>query len=415
MGLRRRVAQVLIVVPLVAIVLAALSTIVFGLLLPRPEVVPVLATPQATPLLEGVSQAVVGSECLSCHSVLADIPILAPDVRFSHEEHNKPGLHCDTCHDVARHKLIGGRGHELCLACHRPMIEAPDQCHRCHEVPAALRPPNHGADFVPRHAALVDASCAQCHDKETFCDRCHTLPMPHPAGFRASHGRLAAEHRGDCSRCHEASWCEACHRKTPPQAAYHTVAQHGAAAQELASNCALCHKQSECDACHGLRMPHPSAWASAHAEQYRRSREVCAKCHADLGPCLRCHQKVRPETHDEGWPKAHGKQADQSCAICHTAKQCTECHGGLEMPHPERFAVAHKAAVEQNPNSCAICHTRDYCLQCHKALKPKTHVEGYLAGHIKTAQGQRAQCLLCHDLMADPCKVCHEKLRRPQQ
>lgn len=368
-------ARVLVLAPLSGIVLVSMWTIIVGLLQPPKEERP---TPRAEPLLRplrtGATEKVSGSNCLACHTPLADIPILAPGVVFSHQQHKTPDLHCPICHDTANHVLSRGRGHDLCIECHQDMIEDEGQCHKCHESMLGLRPASHGDDFVPAHASQVDASCYGCHDREKHCDRCHTLPMPHPAGYRDTHGRDVKLMRGDCSRCHTLAWC---------------------------------------DQCHGMRMPHPSDWASRHDEGYKAARQMCAKCHPGLVECQPCHQKVKPLTHDEQWAETHGKRLDAYCIVCHSQKYCDDCHGGIPMPHPTVFAVQHAEPTYNNPQSCAICHPQAECAKCHPPFKPKTHVNNWLIAHATRSKGQRPLCLLCHDIKAEKCDICHRNLPPP--
>ena len=132
---------------------------------------------------------------------------------------------CDTCHadkSTAERLAAGpwqvthgvnwrathGMGDiTVCAVCHPP-----SKCVQCHGIPLP-----HPVDFGRTHgtdAAKPESSCAQCHERKSFCDVCHGLEMPHPAGFLPGHSKVAKS-RTDaaCLKCHVEQDCLDCHRK----------------------------------------------------------------------------------------------------------------------------------------------------------------------------------------------------------
>jgi hypothetical protein len=64
------------------------------------------------------------------------------------------------------------------------------------------------------------------------------------------------------------------------------------------------------------------------------------------------------------WLLRHGQAARQNletCASCHTQRDCTQCHGVLGAfkvnPHGRDFDAA--AAWQRNPRSCFGCHVKN--------------------------------------------------------
>jgi hypothetical protein len=63
-----------------------------------------------------------------------------------------------------------------CLVCHNK-IDPPFSCEKCHDNVPALKPANHGPDFLDKHnrlkAALDKTECFSCHGKQFTCLGCH--------------------------------------------------------------------------------------------------------------------------------------------------------------------------------------------------------------------------------------------------
>jgi hypothetical protein len=148
--------------------------------------------------------------CASCHTDKR--VIRAPKVRkldhFNHQIHAKFGniapilrasiaskqyldtrmpAHLDTSnncagchHGIEQSENLAGAGvfpHMAdCLVCHNK-IDPPFSCEKCHNNVPALKPANHGADFLDKHnrmkAELDKTGCATCHGRQFTCLGCH--------------------------------------------------------------------------------------------------------------------------------------------------------------------------------------------------------------------------------------------------
>jgi nitrate/TMAO reductase-like tetraheme cytochrome c subunit len=196
--------------------------------------------------------------CESCHPV-DELPAEANGVRMPHEEHTTSrNLECVDCHSTVSHNPAGGEPRvemATCSMCHNGAA-APDECSLCHVTDVAstnVHPP----DYIETHGELATErldDCLRCHhDKQAFCDDCHARPpASHFAGdWRYSHDRAAEADDASCAGCHDYdTFCEQCHRVSHPE---DWVEQHGTVAAKGVASCLVCHPRSMCDACHSER------------------------------------------------------------------------------------------------------------------------------------------------------------------
>jgi nitrate/TMAO reductase-like tetraheme cytochrome c subunit len=220
--------------------------------------------------------------CTGCHGM--EIP--HPDTfKTNHVSgRNTPAL-CSNCHRQA----------ELCSDCHHegaqngvpwarqhPVTVAAtgaqpcfEQCHEnkqfcvdCHVSLNALPTSHTAADWTKRTAFSSPAkhqvaykaaqdSCDYCHGeggvKAQFCQSCHKLEMPHPAGFDQAHKadfEAKTYDRAVCTNCHVQYYCDACHHtgavQQQPWRTYHP----GIVKKDGAQPCFECHEPTFCAFCH---------------------------------------------------------------------------------------------------------------------------------------------------------------------
>lgn len=253
------------------------------------------------------------TQCTQCHSANRKITP-SPGIIIDHAIHEKKGVTCTMCHNRIAHNEAGweltltgpdgkpNRKHpdfmkmDGCFRCHdlEGKKTAPGTCSLCHPKDFPLKPSNHlQAGFYQKygvssgHAELgveddkkfreasteatrlieegVDAKlaepvsyCSTCHVKSAFCDGCHGLPMPHPAGFAKDHGTAGKQAPASCANCHAKSaataggtdFCNACHHKggdpTKPWLEQHPIVVRDGDPNE----CFDCHNPTFCADCH---------------------------------------------------------------------------------------------------------------------------------------------------------------------
>jgi hypothetical protein len=392
-----------------------------------------------------------GTECMPCHATIAGAK--SPGHIFQHGSHMT--LSCDACHWAPPHS--GGvsvlPSMQSCFNCHglkHGQIEvANSDCTHCHTQPRAkLIPADHVAGYVGKPhatAALADANlCLMCHTAAS-CDDCHTkqkvvaaptqpefkplLPnkprrpalrvMPtgpvtmgqcvacHPDLDRFVPGRILFAH---ASHLQKAFACKDCHRSFPHSpdttarpdmpSCYQchglTHAKLGLVATEL---CADCHPKD-----FALRpVDHTADFvATTHKTGANTSPESCAMCHAATF-CVDCHQG-RPKT--RGAPArvqvipsghrvttfvaTHGKDflaQKGACGSCHSSSDCEACHV-TPMPHPADWTASHPLATDLDAQDCKVCHLdRQTCEECHHS-------------GLRGAELVLANCVKCHPTMS---------------
>ena len=156
-------------------------------------------------------------------------------------------------------------------------------CNDCHKGEGVA--PNHDSDFVRNHRVLASNAgnnCSQCHS-QAFCLDCHQgggtgddlnqsnarrdyEPKSHRSGWLQIHPIKAQDNQQNCYRCHDETYCAACHVKLP---------------------------QSTLKSLGGFVSHRPNttgpAWGAAHGSEARKNLQACQTCHEDGSVCKNCH------------------------------------------------------------------------------------------------------------------------------
>jgi len=266
----------------------------------------------------------VGSNnCAQCHpNSQIEKDLVVGGIRVNHKGLREAGYQCVTCHASISHpgtQLEVARASQnkmpICARCHDGKT-LPDTCSTCHigGVPAS-------APKVAMKLRVDAAQCRGCHERKTFCTRCHNgLEMPHPKRWNKVHGGVVLD-RGK-------SICASCHLEKDPRF---------------------------CTRCHGLPMPHAESWLSGHGGYALKNEAKCVKCHGK-DSCTKCHGLPMP--HPAGWVGTHPSTASVSpglCTRCHSSAFCTACHG-VELPHGGAFIADHPNHVYNSGSVCMKCH-----------------------------------------------------------
>lgn len=262
--------------------------------------------------LLSLNPAEMGSDkCVQCHSGNRAVTPAAGIV-IDHKVHADKGVSCTVCHNRVAHDESGLRltltspsgkpntkhpdymNMDACFRCHDldGKKSGPGRCEACHTPGFKLTPPSHESTgwFPKGHAEaglesrkesaellkefrkeeeklkeegidpkLVEPVeyCSTCHGGGNFCDTCHGLPMPHPTGFKSSHGELGKKQPAVCARCHATSgatggteFCNSCHHpSSTPGVAW--VKQHPQVVRQTDPGaCFDCHELTFCSTCH---------------------------------------------------------------------------------------------------------------------------------------------------------------------
>jgi hypothetical protein len=257
-GRRLRLWDAAVAVP--AMLVVAVLSLTLGALRQEPD-----AEPRPAPVSPAGTAFLY---CSDCHGDLdrslrkGENPILL----FTHEQHFGIGVSdCGACHVANTHEpdRINRPTMVMCFQCHtlEEGMGPPGACSLCHPKDLDPEPRTHLAAAWPTaahaEAALRDPfDCATCH-QQSWCDRCHGLRLPHPAGFQERpHAEAFFEDPALCDRCHPRAplvrrdACDRCHHPQGPEAttwiAWHpeTVASRGA------EGCFGCHATETCRTCH---------------------------------------------------------------------------------------------------------------------------------------------------------------------
>ncbi|MGA9752866.1 MAG: NapC/NirT family cytochrome c [Acidobacteriota bacterium] len=243
----------------------------------------------------------------------------------------------------------------------------------------------------PITSYVGDESCLQCHpnsqiDKDIIV-----------GNIRINHTGLR-EAGYQCLTCH----ANISHPGTRPDVSR--------VSQNPMSICARCHDgvklPDTCSTCHVDGVP--PANSPKIPIPLKLTAAQCRECHQQKSFCTECHHGLEMP-HPAGWTKAHGQvvldRGKDVCAACHTDKDptfCIRCHG-LPMPHPADWQTAHASVGQADPGKCVKCHGQNSCIKCHGL--PMPHPADWLSTHPSTAQSSPSLCVKCHT--SSFCAACH--------
>ncbi len=226
-------------------------------------------------------------QCTACHNRTAhvedfDLTLTDPNTGEPNQKHDDFMLMtaCFRCHTLTEDSPSGIWAPGACEACHTPGFELMPDNHRVegfyelfgessgHAEMAREEYERAGEAFTEWQAHVGDLTdydlpvvpvaavnyCSTCHVEREFCDGCHGIEMPHPAGFAEAHGDDGRARPEVCETCHATAegvdFCNACHH---PQGdpTRDWIPQHmGAVRESGAQACFDCHAPTYCAECH---------------------------------------------------------------------------------------------------------------------------------------------------------------------
>jgi hypothetical protein len=288
---------------------------------------------------------------------------------------------CTFCHKFDKEGVFATfPAHEECATCHakpgmKPQLNAElsaDGCRGCH-TPEEIENPGftEARRFAGNHQTAtgkyVDIRFSHLpHFKaknrfDLNCTTCH-YSIPNSASIT----ELSLPKMLDCVQCHDSA--------------------RQVKAEFQMGNCKTCHVDPVTQT---LPASHTrSVKPDFHTEGFRRDHAAesvaedakCTVCHLNVTPsvdakvqCNNCHQVMRPVNHTARWKETiHGKYASMdrtTCATCHTAAYCSDCHNELPRSHQPLApfkAGAHAFPAQLDVRSCLTCHTfQNTCKECH--------------------------------------------------
>lgn len=294
-----------------------------------------------------------GLDCTTCHNQPGDYGNVP---HFSAYQ----SVQCSTCHAKAA-STFQGSFHERARARGNP--KAPD-CAACHGVkddPHLIR------RVTPQTA---EASCRQCHGKET--GRYDT--SVHAAALKAG------KNSPGCTSCHETHsknyppsagavdlLCKQCHQNAMASL---EKSKHGNMGKNGAPlSCASCHDvhatsnlrfskdaDKACEQCHAGAMKQFDG--SVHGELFSKGKMSCLSCH-------KTHQlEDGPKSENYGCGACHSRAEQDYRGSAHRlarlrgdslAASCADCHGGHRiLKAQDPASPVHR---DKLPETCGQCHS----------------------------------------------------------
>ena len=270
------------------------------------------------------------------------------------------------------------------------------------------------------------STCERCHlikpEVETYkqsahyragvgCQQCHTKPGVFNYFIRNLQGLtniilyVSNTYERPLTTMVGTNNCVQCHPKSQIERdqVFNNIRVNHTGLREAGYQCVTCH----------ANISHPGTQLEA-ARVSQNKMPICARCHDGVrlpDDCNVCHVGGAPP--EEINVPITGKVTPQQCRGCHNKESgnavCSDCHNGLEMPHPAGWMKSHgPIVVDRGKQICASCHTdKDprFCIDCHGLVMP--HPSGWQSSHGAYSQrGDNAQkCVKCHG--KDSCIKCH--------
>ncbi len=169
---------------------------------------------------------------------------------------------------------------------------APNNCATCHKADFNLKPKWHGKNWIKVHkkkvfedvtyikyktiTSITSLSCNNCHEK-SFCQNCHNERKQKPSGFippqkrKTRHEKAHYQKDKLCDACHDrATFCQKCHKVEMPHE-YNWMETHQPQVKVKRKDCGTCHKQTLfCNSCHHSGV------------KPKLTAKVCNQCHDDF-------------------------------------------------------------------------------------------------------------------------------------
>jgi len=237
---------------------------------------------------------------------------------------------------------------------------------------------------------------------------------PAAAYQKQSHKEFAEMGLKECTSCHKGAGIALTHDAD-------WVRGHRLVSTRPDKNCKDCHQQSFCLDCHkgggidvdlrteisrGGTMPnsHRTDFREIHPLKARDNPQTCARCH-NAKYCSDCHAKFRGEdlmvlSHRKGWSNLQTSSAGPAHSTFNT-NQCQTCHPNGLLPK-NVWSADHGREARRNLQACQTCHyDGQTCMTCHSArsgLRINPHPRGWdgVKGNYRSRSDGRS-CIKCHD------------------
>jgi hypothetical protein len=216
--------------------------------------------------------------------------------------------------------------------------------------------------------------CLGCHQEwshTTECDVCHAKKAE-PAGPQVGHyPPRQIQPFGNLQEPVKKVW-----QSTYGGGTVVTL-HHRNHTEKYGAECSACHHAEGCGACHGKKETTTSV---RHSEEALHA--ICNQCHAEMS-CEQCHlkQEAAEFSHDRtGWPLGK-RHAAIACRRCHgdpnhftkPTPNCNSCHGKWDLTSFDHKRTGLVLSENHREAECTECHLhRDFaakpsCANCHEA------------------------------------------------
>ncbi|MCL2324492.1 MAG: cytochrome c family protein, partial [Actinomycetia bacterium] len=176
----------------------------------------------------------------------------------------------------------------------------------------------------------------------------------------------------------------------------------------------------KCETCHTPNFDlkpknhHSPNFMANHGKLAKEQVDAVNEAKAELAK--EPERKVNTDPYAQAVKDVPSFRTINECYTCHSKKFCSDCHGGVEMPHPAGFKANHAKEAKAYPASCARCHNAGAeatgsCSACHHT---DPNVTGYkfttAAAWVKdhgavSRNTGVSSCFNCHG--PTDCAKCH--------
>jgi len=326
--------------------------------------------------------------CISCHEPLGANPVVFLYKKVEAAVGELPMMFAGTYHIPlnANSEVAMGGGDMTSV-----------QCTQCHDLSTQKVTPPPGLKINHQVHANLNIACTVCHNRVAHNEDGIALTNKDPKTGKLNVGHANFMTMDGCARCHR-------------------LADDGQAEPSPFSSAS-----GACSTCHTSNFDLEPAshkapdFMAEHGKLAVEQDDAVKEAQAELAK----EPKTTPnkDKYAQAVKNVPSIKTINECYTCHDKKFCTDCHGGVEMPHPANFTTTHAAVAKTNSAACAKCHNvnadgANSCSSCHHSdpnvagYKFTTEAAWLNKDHATMAQKNGpASCFTCHSPI--DCSKCH--------
>jgi hypothetical protein len=270
------------------------------------------------------------------------------------------------------------------------------QCTQCHDMTTQNVTPPRGLKIDHDIHEKLYIACTVCHNRVAHNESGIALVNVDPKTGQRNQGHSNFMTMDGCSRCHR-------------------LVDDGQAEPSPFSSAS-----GKCETCHTPNFDlkpknhHSPNFMAQHGKLAKEQDEAVKEAQAEIAK--EPERKAHSDNYAQAVKNVPSMRTINECYTCHDKKFCSDCHGGVKMPHPADFTANHAKEAKTHAASCVQCHNpgsagANACSSCHHsdpnvADYKFTTAAAWAKDHgVVSRKSGVASCFTCHN--PTDCAKCH--------